>query len=228
MKFDLSKIATPDLRVLADRLRLVGSYTPADIAAWGLADLELPEAPAALLSAAAEAALAERKRIEPEVELIWTGPEAAASAARDTAVVVRSLLASAAQSVLIAGFRFDHANSILQPLHEAVEARGVNALFFVDVPDAMDIDEVIRDCWPFAGRTPRFYRDARRSRGASLHAKCVVVDHERTLVTSANFTRRGQDRNIEVGVLVRSAAFARALERQWLSAIDDGVFVRAL
>jgi phosphatidylserine/phosphatidylglycerophosphate/cardiolipin synthase-like enzyme len=35
----------------------------------------------------------------------------------------------------------------------------------------------------------------------SLHAKCAVVDGARSFISSANFTQRGQERNIEVGVL---------------------------
>jgi phosphatidylserine/phosphatidylglycerophosphate/cardiolipin synthase-like enzyme len=61
---------------------------------------------------------------------------------------------------------------------------------------------------------------------ASLHAKCLVVDHEQTLITSANFTERGQERNIEVGVLIRDKGFANALERQWFNLIRAKAVVR--
>jgi len=56
-----------------------------------------------------------------------------------------------------------------------------------------------------------------------LHAKCVAVDGQRAFVSSANFTTRAQDRNIEAGVLLHDAAFAAQLERQWLSLIEDGL-----
>lgn len=51
---------------------------------------------------------------------------------------------------------------------------------------------------------------------ASLHAKCVVVDERWVLVTSANFTDRGQTRNVEVGVLLDDAGFAGVLEAQFV------------
>jgi hypothetical protein len=58
--------------------------------------------------AAIIAVLAERRRGEDtKVDLVWTGPDVAASAARDTAVVVRELFARAERSVLVAGFSFD-------------------------------------------------------------------------------------------------------------------------
>lgn len=59
---------------------------------------------------------------------------------------------------------------------------------------------------------------------ASLQAKCVVVDERLSLVTSAYFTQRGQDRNIEVGALIDDAAFARSLVHQWNHALNTGVF----
>ena len=46
---------------------------------------------------------------------------------------------------------------------------------------------------------------------AVLHAKCVVVDGAIAFVSSANFTEAAQERNIEVGVLVRSPMVADRL-----------------
>ncbi|NLE88658.1 MAG: phospholipase [Myxococcales bacterium] len=83
--------------------------------------------------------------------------------------------------------------------------------------------------WPFGAPFPEIYFDPRSADTrtfASLHAKCVVVDHELSLVTSANFTDRGQARNIEVGVLIRDRTFALALEQQWFNLIHSGGVVR--
>ena len=44
---------------------------------------------------------------------------------------------------------------------------------------------------------------------ASLHAKCLVVDEQQVLLTSANFTEAAQARNIEVGLLVQSGNLAK-------------------
>ena len=56
-----------------------------------------------------------------------------------------------------------------------------------------------------------------------MHAKCVVVDGARAFVSSANFTQRGQERNIEVGVLIADASFASYLAGQWLGLINAGL-----
>lgn len=83
--------------------------------------------------------------------------------------------------------------------------------------------------WPFGPPHPEIHYDPRSADGntfASLHAKCMVVDHEVSLITSANFTERGQSRNIEVGVLIRDRTFAAALEQQWFNLIASGGVVR--
>src|SRR5690606_35060420 len=59
--------------------------------------------------------------------------------------------------------------------------------------------------WPWQP-APELYFDARaletetKSR-ASFHAKVVVIDRRKLLVTSANFTEAAQQKNIEMGLL---------------------------
>ena len=187
-----------------------------------------------------DAVLAERRRPEEvTVDLVWTGPDVAGSAARDTAVVVRELFARAQHSVLVAGFSFDHGADIFEPLHRAMKERAVEASIFLDLPRAprtetdvaaharREIDGFLIKNWPFGAPIPRLYYDPRTiepSSTASLHAKCIVVDDRRALVTSANFTNRGQERNVEVGVLVESQKLARELVHQWRNAAEAGVF----
>jgi hypothetical protein len=50
---------------------------------------------------------------------------------------------------------------------------------------------------------------------ATWHAKVVVIDDQVSLVTSANFTEWAHQRNVEAGVLIRNAEFARHLRQQF-------------
>lgn len=177
----------------------------------------------AAIAAVAEAVIAERTARAPTPDLVWTGPETPVSSARDTAVVVRELFAAAKTSVLVAGFRFDHGAEILRPLHEAMRARGVRTSVFLDGDQA---PRFASDNWPFGDPHPDVFYDPRTAASgvySSMHAKCVVVDDRLALVTSANFTDRGHTRNIEAGVLVDDAAFARKLAAQWRALVDAGL-----
>jgi len=80
--------------------------------------------------------------------------------------------------------------------------------------------------WP-GRRTPEVFYDPRglstESRPkAALHAKCVVADEEEALITSANFTEAAQERNIEVGVLLRIPSFAVSLREQFDTLLNRG------
>ncbi|MEZ4295363.1 MAG: phospholipase D-like domain-containing protein [Polyangiaceae bacterium] len=84
--------------------------------------------------------------------------------------------------------------------------------------------------WPFGEPRPTVYFDPRTADPGSyvsLHAKCVVIDHDYTLITSANFTERGQTRNIEAGVAIEDRVFAASVTRQWANLVEAGVVVRA-
>ena len=48
-----------------------------------------------------------------------------------------------------------------------------------------------------------------------MHAKCIVVDRQELFISSANFTEAAQNRNIKVGLLVRSASLADNLVRHF-------------
>lgn len=228
-------IASGLLRTPVDRAALVGFGIRHQIEAIEHA---LAGHKSAACLSVLDVGLAEREDRRPAPELVWTGPEAPAGAARDTAVVLRSLFEGARESVLLAGYSFDHAKDVLAPLHGSMLEHQVSARFFVDIPQIERhtiADAHLTRCfgaflagnWPFGEPRPRLYYDKRALKPGppyhSLHAKCLVVDGARAFVSSANFTQRGQERNIEVGVLIEDASFASYLAGQWLGLIDAGI-----
>ena len=243
------ELALPDLeRVLAAaRVGGLGEVLTAE----GLARAHLGalrEGLAGLLGAPVDTvarvlAAVREERLRPpatRATLVWTGPETRGSGARDTAVVVREMFGAAQRHVLIAGYSFERGEGILAPLHEAMRERGVRVEMFVHLREATGVladpgaylraqaEAWRRTYWPFGEPGPTLYVDPRAAVAgsyASLHAKCVVVDGERALVGSANFTDRGQSRNIEAGVLVEDARFAEELARQFHDAVGAGLFV---
>lgn len=87
--------------------------------------------------------------------------------------------------------------------------------------------------WPRDRPLPEIYFDPRSlameaKRKAVLHAKCVVIDGRTSFVSSANFTEAAQERNIEVGVLVRSRVIAERLIDFFATLIAIGAAKRAL
>ncbi len=236
----LSRVPTARLRALRDALaqgRVRHPPTRAQLQAEGLASCHdavfgvLGQFDAAGARTVLDLVLAERdRRAGPRLELVWTGPEASGARTRDTAVVLEELFSGARSHVLLAGYSFDRGERILAPLHRVMREHGVAASIFLDLGGqpacgtpadshaARRIEAFLRENWPFGEPRPAIYYDPRSTvpgSRASLHAKCVVVDHRRTLVTSANFTDRGQTRNIEAGVVIEDREFGRRLAGQW-------------
>lgn len=227
------------LRLPITRVRLIGFGVREQLEA--LAQLlggHTREACLAIL----DAVLAERARERPAPELVWTGPEGAHTTARDTAVILRDLFESARERVVLAGYSFSDAVEVFGPLHQAMKDHAVEARFFVDVEQGSrpvadpekalqaQLQAFIDRNWKFGPPFPELYCDCRAIRPgppwSSLHAKCVAVDGKRAFLSSANFTNRGQQRNIEAGVLIHDPTFAAHLERQWLGLIEADLVLR--
>ena len=113
------------------------------------------------------------------------------------------------------------------------ELSDLEATMYLNLPPANDTDKesiitrrFAKDFkekhWPEGCRLPAIYFDPRsidadRSKRASLHAKCIIVDGFELFVSSANFTRRAQNMNIEVGVHFKSETIANQLQRHFAS-----------
>lgn len=189
--------------------------------------------------------------VKPEPSLVWSDLDIAGS--RDTAVVCNELFRGAHDSVLVSTFNLGHkaregearGNPVLLPLAKRMaEVSSLTVRIFVNLrrleymasSSEHDVEDAFvawfrKQIWPWEP-VPEVYYDPRSLQGvgeasACLHAKCVVVDDARAFVTSANLTEAAQGRNIEAGVLLEDAFFARALRKQFESLIDRG-YVRRL
>jgi phosphatidylserine/phosphatidylglycerophosphate/cardiolipin synthase-like enzyme len=249
---DLSSVASATLERLREAIATGALAPPLDRASligFGIRNqldalecvLSGHRGPACL--AVLDVALAERAARRPAPELVWTGPEGASATARDTAVVLRALFEGAREHVVLAGYTFSQARDVLAPLHHVMQRHDVAATFFVHIPQteeplsdpaayvAHHLGAFAETNWPFGAPYPKIYYDKRALAPGppfcSLHAKCVAIDGLRAFVSSANFTQRGQDRNIEVGVLIEDPVFASHLENQWLSLLESRVVLQA-
>ncbi len=185
-------------------------------------------------------------RLPPEdlIDLVTTGPEAGATANRDTGVVVRELFANANESVLVAGYAVYQGRRVFQALADRMlDKPGMKVQLFLDVRrgpgDTSRADEIVkrfaehfrRHDWPQERPLPELYYfpsslEDTVDKRAALHAKCVIVDGQRVFVSSANFTEAAQERNIEVGVVVNSPIISERLTRHFKSLLNEGFLAK--
>jgi phosphatidylserine/phosphatidylglycerophosphate/cardiolipin synthase-like enzyme len=179
----------------------------------------------------------------PSVDLVWTGPEVPGAESRDTSVLVAELFATAEKSVLVAGFAIAQGKRIFKSLSDRMlEVPNLRVRMFLNVPrpfrDHTLEQELVKRFadkfrlseWP-GEKLPEVYYDRRTLSmedydRSSLHAKCIVIDEGKALVTSANFTEAAQIRNIEAGVFIGDPKFARSLVRQFDALVSGGLLCR--
>jgi hypothetical protein len=177
---------------------------------------------------------------ETRLRFVWSGPEGPGARHRDTAVVVRELFNAAHEEVLLVGFAFKQGEDVLSVLHDRMVAvPGLKVTCCLNIPcqapEVPDHDAVVKafmadfwsNQWPWQPRIPVYY-DPRalapeKFSRAAMHAKVLVIDRRRVLVTSANFTGQGQHRNIEAGLLVEDEGLARQVCGEFEGLIRGGV-----
>ncbi len=151
-------------------------------------------------------------------DLVVSGPDVPGVPTADTSAVVQSLFQEAENEIVLAGYAFYNGRLLFERLAEHKTKRpNLRIIFHVDVPrkhgDTTSADALIlkyasefrEKHWPWQP-FPEVYFDPRAldpdsKVRASLHAKVVVIDRRKILLTSANFTEAAHQKNIELGVL---------------------------
>ncbi len=162
---------------------------------------------------------------------------------RDTAVVVQELFQSVRRSVLVSSFVVDErdkAEALFGLLAKRMDEEAdlsvrlylnVQRKYGDETADSVLLkkfaDRFRHQVWP-GERLPEVYHDPRAlavggKTRACLHAKCIVVDEDRALVSSANFTEAAHERNIEAGLLIADRQVATALRTQYETLAERGV-----
>lgn len=180
------------------------------------------------------------RRADQRVELVWSGPEQEGAGSRDTPALVRQLFKSAERFVIVSGYVVYDGESIFDELAARMVGNPMIVCWlFLNVKREKDDDRseelIVREFsgrffrrdWPWSQR-PRLFYDPRAlvkypSPRAVLHAKCIVVDDQRALVTSANLTEAAYYRNIECGVLLSDHVFAKQLADQFRGLVGAGI-----
>ncbi len=158
---------------------------------------------------------AERMRSASSLEVVWTGPTSNEVPVRKSAQVLERLIDDARRRLIIVSFAAYKVNSIEERLRAAAD-RGVGIDLVLETEadskgglrvDAAEAFEALKGIakfwvWPASSRPDG---------GAVLHAKAAIRDTSAALVTSANFTGRALERNMELGLLVTGGPVPRRL-----------------
>jgi len=144
-----------------------------------------------------------------KAELVATLPPDVPGIARPTGQVLFEMLHQQAREAILLGYEFTD-QKFLGLLAETA-SRGAEVIIICD-RERGSARRII-EAWPKGVKRPRVFQDRERLDSAlyaSMHAKCLLVDGNDLLVTSANFTFHGLHGNIEIGIRLSGPPVAEA------------------
>lgn len=178
-----------------------------------------------------------------QLRLVTSGPSMSGES-RDNGVAVRELFETVEKDVLVVGYNAYRGAEVFAPLlRRKIERPALTIRCLLNVGrikgDTRQDSEIVRSfveqfrktVWT-SGTLPPVYYDPRAlapegPERSCLHAKCVVADRARALITSANFTEAAQDRNYELGVLIDEPHFAEMVAAHFEALLANGLLTRA-
>lgn len=185
------------------------------------------------------ALVASRRRV-PSPSLVWSGPQVAGLHQRETDVVLAELLQTVRDELWLTTYVVVDGRTLLAPLAARMDARpGLAVTMVLDTKrrpgDTRQASAIAAEFehsfwardWPKGSRRPRLLHypkslELASADRASMHAKVVVADGERVLVTSSNLTPRGVTDNVEVGVILHDRALATTLVDHFRALLGAG------
>lgn len=238
----IERLGPARLRALAER---IGQGWPEEAICTAVAVSGFAEAARAVLAAqardrvpAAEAAAylrgiaagIDRSAHTVRVETVWSGPSTHQVPVRATAQVLTDLVAESRRELLLMTYSARPHQPLLDALAQAVE-RGVAVTVVVET--LQGADGALTGPEPAAAFASvpgaqlwHWPAGQRGEPGARMHAKLAVADQRVLLVSSANLTQSGVDRNIEAGLLVRGGTAPRRAAEHITELKSRGVLVR--
>jgi phosphatidylserine/phosphatidylglycerophosphate/cardiolipin synthase-like enzyme len=158
--------------------------------------------------------------VDHRAEIAWTGPATEAVPLRRVDQVIYDMVGSAKEEVLLVTYAAYKAERALNALRDATD-RGVRVKLVIELAQESG-GKITFDGLPsFRTAVPSaqvfYWPMDRRKRSASgaygaMHAKCLVADRSRAIVSSANLTDYALEANMELGLLVERAIAGRLAE----------------
>ena len=136
------------------------------------------------------------------MEIVSTTPVSFHVKTRKTYPVVQELIGGATKSILLTGYSISEQSEEIFKLINDKSKQGVVVELFVNKYG------VVRSVLSGIEHTNRRffkvyeYSDRVDDKMAALHAKTIVVDGEKLLISSANLSYHGLEGNIEIGALI--------------------------
>ncbi|TCX53595.1 phospholipase D-like domain-containing protein [Dehalobacter sp. 14DCB1] len=162
-------------------------------------------------------------RVTEKVELVITAPNSFKLKALKTSVVIKELINGAQKSITLTGYSIsDYFCDLLDVLVEK-SRKGIYINLYVN--DFNSKKEQLDKLEMYKGRYMSIYDyNKGDDKMAALHAKIVVVDGQKTFISSSNLSYHGLEGNVEMGVVIDSVRKASNVEELFKQLRTQKVF----
>jgi hypothetical protein len=157
--------------------------------------------------------------LQPRISPVWTGPNYQNGVIQlNTYDTVMYLIDAAHDEVFIVGYSFSFQHESIQELLRCIERaveRGCRVNVIVNNVEK-NFKEILSH-WKKESYKLNVFHWIGEEEGVytSLHAKLIIIDQQKLLLTSANFTYHGYQKNIETGVIIEDHKISRDIWKQY-------------
>lgn len=165
------------------------------------------------------------KKIE-HADLVLTSPDSFRVKALKTKDIVQKLITSTEKSLTITGYSIsDYFADMLDMIIEKSQQGVYVRLYVNDIERQRD---VLNRLMAYRSRFLQVYEYQKQEEDkmAAMHAKLIVSDIKRLLLSSANLSYHGMQGNVEVGFLIESHDKAKQIEDVMKEMVRMKVFCR--
>jgi phosphatidylserine/phosphatidylglycerophosphate/cardiolipin synthase-like enzyme len=166
-----------------------------------------------------------KRQSKDTVEIVTTTPISFLAKTRKTRPVIEELISGAEHTITLTGYSIsDHFEEFLKLINQKSK-RGVVVELFVNSYEK--VRSVLSDIEHTSRRFLKVYEYSSKTddKMAALHAKTIIVDGERMLISSANLSYHGLEGNIEIGALITSKRKAAQVQAVFSDLKHQKIFV---
>jgi len=156
---------------------------------------------------------------QPVITPVWTGPTFENHIQFQTYQTVKQLINSAKHEIFIVGYSFSFVDNTILTLLRSIEAAAMRGcrINIVINRNVKNVSQLFEN-WEIDGHLLNVYEwKGSNDQYTSLHAKLVMIDQDKVLLTSANFSLHGFQKNIETGVVIENHNSIKAIWNQYHS-----------
>lgn len=177
------------------------------------------------------AAVEQRHKQEPNLELVWTGPTFSPFVLRRTDEVILDVIQSAQKSLTLVSFALYHIERLTTALEYAAR-NGVEIRIFIESKNITQASikqlygDFLSGYITFFAWSPDQRTNSSIGKQGLLHAKTAIADRKQLLISSANLTEHAMSLNIELGVLITGGVLPLRVNQLFDQLVEREIFAR--